>query len=196
VICFGARAGKQQTFALLDEWIPEAKMLERDAALAELAQRYFTSHGPATLQDFAWWSGLTVADARAGLEMVKARLQQETLAGQTYWLASSSPVVPVKQDKSPTAYLLPTYDEYTVAYRDRSAVLDPLYAKQAGNGIFGPPIVVDGQVVGIWKRTLKRDSVVITPRYFTELSKAQTRAVTAAASRYGEFLDATVVLSC
>jgi hypothetical protein len=134
VICFGARAGKQQTFALLDEWIPEAKLLERDAALAELAQRYFTSHGPATLQDFAWWSGLTMADARAGLEMIKARLQQETLAGQTYWHASSSPVVPVVEDKSPSAYLLPTYDEYTVAYKDRSAVLDPSYAKQSGNG--------------------------------------------------------------
>src|SRR5262249_10269298 len=150
------------------------------------------SHGPATLQDFAWWSGLTAADARAGLEMAKAQLLQETIAGQTYWFASSLPTV---KDKSPAAYLLPAYDEYTVAYRDRSAVLDPSYAKQAGNGIFSPTIVVDGQVVGNWKRTLQRDSVMITPTYFTKLNKAQTRAVNAAADRYGEFLATAVDLS-
>jgi hypothetical protein len=193
VICFGARAGKQQTFALLDEWIPQAKTLERDEALAELAGRYFMSHGPASLQDFAWWSGLTVADARAGLAMVKSRLLQATVAGQSYWLASSPPVA---KDRSPTAHLLPAYDEYTVAYQDRSAVLDPLYAEQAGNGIFSRTAVVDGQVVGVWKRVLKSNSVVITPSYFTKLDKAQARAVAAAANRYGEFLDTTVVLPC
>src|SRR5262249_24867384 len=85
VICFGARKGKQQTFALLDEWVPAAKMMERDEALAELARRYFTSHGPATLQDLVWWSGLTTADARAGLEMAKPYLANETVDGKTYW---------------------------------------------------------------------------------------------------------------
>src|SRR5215831_14045710 len=86
VICFGAREGKQQTFALLDEWAPKAKRMSRDESLAELAGRYFTSRGPATLQDFAWWSGLTTADASAGLEMAKRSLAQETVKGQTYWL--------------------------------------------------------------------------------------------------------------
>lgn len=71
VICFGAREGKQQTFALLDEWAPTARRMARDEALAEIARRYFTSHGPATLQDFAWWSGLTVANAQAALELAR-----------------------------------------------------------------------------------------------------------------------------
>jgi winged helix DNA-binding protein len=192
-ICFGAREGKQQTFALLDEWAPNARRVARDESLAEIAKRYFTSHGPATLQDFAWWSGLTTADATAGLEMAKRFLAQETINGQTYWLALSAPAT---KDSSPTAYLLPAYDEYTVAYKDRSAALNPTYAKQAnsGNGIFYPTIVVDGQVVGTWKRTLKKDTLAISPSPFEKLKRAETRAIAEAANHYGKFLGASVVL--
>ncbi len=192
LICFGAREGKQQTFALLDEWAPKSKRMARDEALAELAKRYFTSHGPATLQDFAWWSGLTTADARAGLEMAKRFLLQEVSNGQTYWLASS---MPAAKDSSLTAYLLPAFDEYTVAYKDRGAALDPKYTKQvsSGNGIFYPTMVMDGQVVGTWKRAIKQKALVITPSLFAKLKRAETRAFAEAASRYGEFLGAPVV---
>jgi DNA glycosylase AlkZ-like len=191
-ICFGAREGKQQTFALLDEWAPKARRMARDESLAEIAKRYFTGHGPATLQDFAWWSGLTTADATAGLEMAKRFLAQETINGQTCWLASSTPAT---KDSSPTAYLLPAYDEYTVAYKDRSAVLDPIFAKQAnsGNGIFYPTIVVDGQIVGTWKRTLKKDSLAISPSPFAKLKRTETSAIAEAANRYGKFHGASVV---
>lgn len=193
LLCFGAREGKQPTFALLSEWAPAAKPLQRDEALAELAKRYFTSHGPATLQDFVWWSGLKTTDARVAIEMAKSHFAQETIDGQTYWLASS---VTAWKDKSPTAYLLPSYDEYTVAYKDRSAVLDPLQARlvNSGNGILSPIIVIDGQVVGSWKRESKKDALVITPNPFAKLNKAQTRAVARAANRYGKFLRATVAL--
>ena len=185
IICFGAREGKQQTFALLDEWAAAAKTLERDEALAELASRYFTSHGPATLQDFAWWSGLTTKDARAGLEMVKSRFIQEVIDGQNYWLASS---LSDAKDRLPTVNLLPVYDEYMVAYKDRRAALDPTFAKQAGNGIFSPAIVVDGRIVGNWKRRLKKDAVIITPSFFAKLNKAETRALAHATERYGRFI--------
>ena len=193
LLCFGTREGKQQTFALLDEWVPAARRMARDEALAELARRYFTSHGPASVQDFVWWSGLRTTDARAALEMAKAHLVREVSDGQTYWLASS---MPAAREPSPTAYLLPPYDEYAVAYRDRSAVLDLLYTKRlhTGNGVFSPIIVVDGQVVGTWKRALKKGTVVITPSPFTKLNKAASRAIATAASRYGEFLQAPVVL--
>jgi hypothetical protein len=191
-ICFGAREGKQQTFALLEEWAPAARRMARDESLAEIAKRYFTAHGPATLQDFAWWSGLTTADATAGLEMAKRSLVQENINGQTYWLASS---IPAANDPSPTAYLLPAYDEYTVAYKDRSAALNPKYAKlpNYGHGIFNPTIVVDGQVVGTWKRTLKKDSLAISPSPFAKLKRAEIRAIAEAANRYGKFLGASVV---
>ena len=196
-LCFGAREGKQQTFALLDEWAPRARKMARDEALAELARRYFTSHGPATLQDFAWWSGLKMADAKAGLEMSGHHLMREVIEGRTYWLSSSMPAEKDAPGASPAGYLLPSFDEYTVAYKDRSAVLDPLYTKvvNTGNGIFAPAIVVDGLLVGTWKRAFKKDAVVITPTPFTSLDEAGRRALAEAANRYGEFLNARVVLS-
>jgi winged helix DNA-binding protein len=191
-ICFGAREGKQQTFALLDEWAPKARRMARDESLAEIAKRYFTGHGPATLQDFVWWSGLTTADATAGLEMAKRSLVQENINGQTYWLASS---MPATKDSAPTAHLLPAYDEYTVAYKDRSAALNPKYANlpNYGYGIFNPTIVVDGQVVGTWKRTLKKDTLDISPSLFTKLKRAEASSIAEAANRYGKFLGASDV---
>ena len=192
--CYAARRGKQFTFALLEEWVAAARTLERDEALAELAKRYFTSRGPATLQDFVWWSGLTTADARAGLEMAKPHLAQETIKGQTYWLSYATPAA---KETLQTAYLLPAYDEYTVAYRDRSAVLNSCYAKRAdsGNGIFSPVMVLAGQVVGTWKRTLKKGSVIITPNPFTRLKQAEKHAFTRAARQYGAFLGLQAVLA-
>ncbi|MBA2680086.1 MAG: winged helix DNA-binding domain-containing protein, partial [Ktedonobacteraceae bacterium] len=119
VICSRARRGKQFTYALLDERAPQARMLDRDEALAELTKRYFTSHGPATLQDFAWWSGLTMAEVRAGIALATSQLVCEVVDDRTYWF-SPSPL----QDAEQTAHLLPNFDEYTVGYKDRSAVID------------------------------------------------------------------------
>jgi hypothetical protein len=193
-ICFGARQAKQPTFALLDEWAPSPKEKERDAALAELARRYFTSHGPASLQDFAWWSGLTMMDARDALEMSRSHLLQEVIQGRSYWFSSSAPTV---NDSRQSAYVLPAYDEYTVAYKDRSAACSPMYAKRAGsaNGILSPILVIDGQVVGVWKRSLKKGSVVITTDLFRSLTEANKRAVARAARPYGVFLNAQVALT-
>ncbi len=195
IVCSGARRGKQFTYALLDERAPQARTLDRDEALAEFARRYFTSHGPATLQDFVWWSGLTVADARAGLEMVTSQLMHEVVDGQTYWFSMSTP--PAK-DLSQAAYLLPNYDEYIVGYTDRSAVFDASHTNKLdprGNVLFNHTIVMDGRVVGTWKRTIKKDAVIITPSLFTPLNDAQTRTFAAAANRYGAFLDMSVNLT-
>lgn len=194
VLCFGAREGKQQTFVLLDEWVPGAKRLEKDEALAELARRYFTSHGPATLQDFTWWSGLTVADAKTGLDMAGPHLLSEMVGDQTFWFP---PTAAIKKEKSPAVHLLPPYDEYTVAYKDRSAVLDLAHARRmaTGNGIFFPILVIDGRVMGTWKRTLKKGEVVIAPSLFSPLSKSQARALSLPACRYGTFLGLDIKLA-
>jgi hypothetical protein len=192
IICSGARRGKQFTYALLDERAPQARTLDRDEALAEFARRYFTSHGPATLQDFVWWSGLALADARAGLEMVTSQLMREVIDSQTYWFSTFT--LPAK-DLSQTAYLLPNFDEYIVGYTDRSAVFDASHTKKLdsrGNILFNHTMVMDGQVVGNWKRTLKKDAVILTPNLFTPLNKAETRAFTLSANRYGAFLNLPV----
>jgi hypothetical protein len=188
LLCFAARQGKQPAFALLEEWVPPARKLTRDEALVELAERYFTSRGPATLQDFTWWSGLTVADAKRAIEM--SRLESEAVEGLSYWFGTEPPSA-----APDPAYLLPPYDEYTVAYKDRSAVLDPGHGRDvSGNGIFYPILVLTGQVAGTWKRELKKESVVITLSPFIPLKKKERQAVALAAERYGQFLGKPAVL--
>jgi hypothetical protein len=188
IVCSGARRGKQHTYALLDERAPQASTIERDEALGELARRYFTSHGPASLKDYTWWSGLPAAGARAGLEAIKPQLAEEAIDGTTYWF---SPETPGIQKSSPGAHLLPAFDEYTVAYKDHSAIIDGQYSKEV---IYGSVILVAGQIAGAWKRTIGKDRVQIAIRPFNALPEAAQRAVAAAAGCYGEFLDKSVVV--
>jgi hypothetical protein len=186
LICFGPREGKQQTFVLLDEWVPGAKRMARDEALAELARRYFTSHGPATVHDFAWWSGLLLSDAADGLAMASGALVSLDLADRKYWTAPSAP----PGGSSPRAFLLPAFDEYTVAYRDRGAVLEPAHARHAdGMDVLRPAIVVNGRVVGTWARTLGKGSVEVGVSPFTRLGATARRAAAAATRRYAAFLE-------
>ncbi len=121
IVCTGPRRGKQFPYALLDERAPKAESLEREEALAELARRYSKSRRPATVPDFAKWSGLTIADARHGLDGIKAELLHETIGGRSYWFSTTMPSAKVV---SPTAYLMSIYDEYISGYKDRSAIGD------------------------------------------------------------------------
>jgi len=194
IICSGGRRGKQFTYALLDERASQARWLERDEALAELIKRYFTSHGPATLKDFVWWSSLTLADAKVGIDLVRPELVSEEIGDQTFWFAPSPP--PAKSP-TPQAYLLPNYDEY-ISYADRSAICDPAYAEQfypRENGIFSHMIVVDGQIVGTWQRTVKKSAVVIKRSTFRTLTPAEEEAVVAAAHQYAAFLNLPLMLA-
>ena len=194
LLCLGSHHDKQPTFVLLDEWLPPSltKSLERDEALAELAKRYFTGHGPATLSDFERWAGLKISEARAGLEMVKAQLRREEIAGQTYWLAQNEPAVFAT---TRTVYLLPGFDEYILGYKDRSAVLEPQHSQKVvpgGNGMFISTIISNGRVAGTWKRTTKKDKLVITPVPFSALNEVETTALKAAAADYSRFITMPV----
>jgi Winged helix DNA-binding domain len=164
----------------------------RDNALADLARRYFTSHGPAQLKDFVWWSGLMTGEARAGLEMSRHHLTEEEIGGVRYWLAPSRRTLGQPRR---TAYLLPPYDEFLIAYKDRSASLDPaLWEPGAGPDSYAAPVVLDGRVVGRWRRGLKGDRVAITLDLPRHLASADARLVEEAAGRYGNFLGADVVM--
>lgn len=188
IVCSGPRRGKQFTYALLAERAPTAKTLPRDEALAELTRRYFTSHGPATARDFAWWSGLTMADARAGLAMVGSDLNHEEIAGQTYWFPAS---IPPTVESPEAAFLLPTYDELLVGYDGFGAAL----TGGRGNGertAFSATIVIGGRVVGNWRRTITRGAAVIELAPFAPLTASEREAVFAAAGRLGAFLGMPV----
>ena len=188
IVCSGGRRGKQFTYALLDERAPQAKTLGRDEALAKLTRRYFQSHSPATLQDYIWWSGLTAADARKGIEAVKLEFEQEVVDDQTYWFPASTPIgVP-----SPTVHLLPDFDEYMVGYTDRSSIFDVAHTDKLdsrGSILNQYAIVIAGRVAGTWKRTIKRNEVAIELSSFKPLKKIEDQAVYAAAQQYSQFLE-------
>jgi Winged helix DNA-binding domain len=176
--------------------VPAAKTRAREEALAELARRYFYSRGPATLADFGWWSGLAAADARAALEMIQPELHPETLSDQVYWWPP--PAVPAPdQAPSPAAYLLAGFEEYILGYKDRSASLDSPQSQQAvlRTGVIHPVMVLQGRVVGTWKRTFKKDALVVETRALQPLNETNKEAFAAAASRYAQFLGKKISCS-
>jgi hypothetical protein len=181
LICSGPRRGKQFTYALLEDRVPPAPRLAPDEALAELVWRYFSSHGPANVRDFVWWSWLTGADARRGLDMLGSRLQRASIGGRDYWFPEPAAA---PRPAGARAHLLPNYDEYG-SYRDRDAYLDPENERRL---FYWHPLVVNGRMAGGWKRSLGSRSVRIELQRFEPLSPAAERAVAAAARRYAAFL--------
>lgn len=187
LLCLGPRADKQPTFVLLDEWIPNNRTMEREQALAELARRYFHSHGPATLQDFAWWSGLTVKDVQLGIELAADDLAQEIIGGRIYLHSGKeSEMADLPNDPQ----LLPSFDEYLVAYKDRSDAVEARFSRQVIgiNGLFNASIVIDGGVVGTWKRSLDKTGVGLELSPFRALLKKELKALGKVARRYGDFI--------
>jgi hypothetical protein len=191
LICQGVAVRNTPTYMLIDEALPPTKPLARDEALAALAGRYFASRGPATLYDFMWWSGLGIANARAAVEAVRSQFDEAKIDGQTYWLPKQTPT----SQAGSSLYLLPGFDEYLLAYRDRKAVLEAEHSKKVvpgGNGMFMSTIVVDGRVVGLWRRTLKKKHVEVTAQPFESLNADEKGAFEEAAARYGRFLGLPV----
>jgi hypothetical protein len=191
VICSGGRRGKQFTYALLDERVPRAKVLARDEALAELTRRYFSSHGPATLRDYVWWSGLTAREARNGIEM--SALAGTVIDGRSYWFVSGRSRV---RSANPTAHLLPNYDEYLIAYKDREPVVGPAQSRAARlPDVFSHSLIINGSLAGSWRRTASRDAVAVEVTPYRQLTATDTRALAAATRRLGTFMNVPVTLA-
>ena len=193
VICSGPLRGKQFTYALLDERVPRSKRgkeISQEGALAQLTRRYFTSHGPAQAKDFAWWSGLTLGQARAGLEAVQKQLEQVTVEGRTYWFADG----PVGRLPSPLVHLLPNYDEYFIGFRDPSPLVDPEAPPSRAN-LMAHIVALDGQIVGGWRRAVGPKQITITPQIAIKLDPKQQAALKKAAGDYGRFMGLPVALA-
>ncbi len=194
IVCSGAIKNGKQTYALLEERVTKTPPLNVEEASGKLAARYFTSHGPATLQDFVWWSGLSIRQAKQALEMVKPQLTAETIQSQTYWFTH----LPATPQADPEAvHLLPAYDEFLISYKDRSATITLENHKKtvSNNGIFRPVLVVNGQVAGIWQRTSKKENVVLQITPFRPLSEGVKNNIEAAAGQYGRFLNKPIKIS-
>jgi hypothetical protein len=189
IICSGKRKGIKQAYALMDVRAPKAKSLPKEEALAKLALLYFKSHGPATVQDFTWWSGLTAGDAKHALEMVKKDFVSVKIGEQQFYLSPNASVA-----KKRSAYLLPAFDEFLISYRDRSASLNIEQTRKSitVNGIFKPIIVLNGQVTGLWKRMVKKEKVMIETELFHKHSATDMKMIEKSAAGFGEFLGKEV----
>ncbi|HWB91938.1 MAG TPA: winged helix DNA-binding domain-containing protein [Puia sp.] len=210
IICSGPRKGKQFTYVLLTEGVSQVLDLDGDAALGELARRYFTSRGPATLQDFAWWGGVNLGQAKRGFEVVKEMLECVVVNGQAYWfaralvdtaglalpgsgtLADTASLALPRSGALPPVILLPAFDELTVAYKDRSDILPREYEKESSYGL-KPVVVVNGRIVGIWRRVLGKGKVIVEVRLFEKVSKTAERLIGREVKRYGKFVEEGVV---
>jgi hypothetical protein len=186
VLCLGPREGRQATFVLLDEWLPAAADPPRAHALAMLAERYFASHGPATVHDFAWWSGLVMKDAHEGIGAAGSRLAGETRDGRRWWSAAATRKAAPR--KGPIAVLLPPWDEYMVGYKDRAAAGEPAAGRDPAGLIAMPLILIDGRVRGSWKRSLATPTARVSLELWTPITKDERRALEKAATRYGAFM--------
>jgi hypothetical protein len=187
IICNGPRRGKKITYALLSERVPETEPISRAEAVLKLVSRYFTSHGPATLQDFAWWSGLSVTETRPALESLGPDFVSEKTGSHTYWFPRPEHET---ENIENTVHLLPAFDELIISYRDRSAFLPSEDHTKAisNNGMFKPVILVNGKVAGIWKRTVKKDKVMIESQFFQSPDEDIMKMLEEAAVGYGRFV--------
>jgi Winged helix DNA-binding domain len=190
LICSGPQRGKVLTYALLEERVPPAAPLTRDESLAELTRRYYVSHGPATVRDFVWWSGLTVADTKRGLEMNGRDFTSRVVDGLTYWQGLSRAR---RAALTPGAHLLPNYDEYLIAYKDRGRWILPLAGTRMDE--YGHFLIVGGRLAGTWRRAVAAETVPIAVTLHRRLSRAERRELTAAATRYGRFIGLAPALS-
>ena len=195
LICLGLPSGKQATYTLLDEWLPPqppSSQPSREDSLKLLAQRYFASHGPATLADFIWWSGLSASEARAALEMAMRGLSEAQHAGSTVWWPARMPAPAARPGSTPMVHLLAGFDEYLLGYTDRAPIIDSAHAGKVmtPNGLFRPALLIDGRVAGTWQAETKKGALVlsITPFVPAALSSRKaSAALQAQAQRYAAF---------
>jgi len=186
LICSGARRGKQFTYALVDERVPATKELERDAALHELAIRYFATRGPATEDDFSWWSGLKKTDAKSAAHSAESSLDSEIIGRRRYWYQHGTAV---PKPRSPLARLLPNYDEYFIGLKDRTSIQMKVGDIKQSVALLGAHIAIaDGQIVGGWTRSFEGKSVIVRLRPLTPVASAEQRAIASEVMKLGKFL--------
>lgn len=192
MLCHGPHSEKQPTFVLFDQWVPNSRTLDREDALRTIAERFFVSHGPATMRDFIGWTGLTVADAKRGLHLAQPVLERTVVDETEMWMSNA---LQLPSSDKQRAHLLPGFDEFMLGYKDRSAALPPRYSARivpGGNGMFLSTLVLDGQVCGTWRRTTRAKSVEIEALPFGRLKAAEKKEFVAPVERYANFLGAPV----
>lgn len=187
IICSGKIQNGQHTFALTSERLPPPGIFDKEGTMKMLAQKYFASHGPATIADYNWWSGLPMVDCRKSVDMIKSQLDSITIDSKELWFLKGTGNVEV--ESSELVYLLPAFDEFLISYKDRSLVITSEAHKKAVsiNGVFRPVIVYKGKVIGIWSRALKKDKLQITTHFFAPQSSKVHKLVSRASEKFAGY---------
>jgi hypothetical protein len=188
VVCSGPMRGKQHTYAAFDQRVPAGPGPDGDEALAELAWRYFSTRGPATLRDFSWWSGLSAADARQGLAAARPRLVSREEDGRSYWLAERN----LLQPPGPGVDLVQCYDELIVSYTQTRDVLNsPMAAFKVPGDIdgFRHVLLMGGRLLGHWRARPARGSAEVDTRTAVPLDDEQQSELIRAVAGYRRFIQ-------
>jgi hypothetical protein len=185
LICSGKSKNKKLTYALLNERVPSPKLISHDEALAKLAVKYFSSHGPATIADFSWWSGLSLTEAKKAAEMCRKEFTVEKIESSEYWYSPN--IASAHYTQSPV--LLPAFDEFIISYKDRSAVIPQNISKKiiSNNGIFWPVILLDGKIAGLWSRVNGNKEILIKTEFFGKLPAKSASLLKEALETYSHF---------
>lgn len=195
LIANGVMRGKQHTYALVSERVAAPVSLSPSEGLAELTRRYFTSHGPATIKDFTWWSSLTVAEIKQGIAACGGALSSEVVDGRTLYFASDAP----PPSPPPAAALLQGYDEYVVAYSDTKFAYN-LAGNAPAPGLYAEntmlhPVAFDGQVGGFWRRKVKPKGIALDIDLLIDPTARQRKALTEEIDRYAAYAGAPVTVT-
>jgi len=188
IVCSGTLRGKQQTYALLDERAPEARTMDTDEALAELTRRYFTARGPATLKDYLRWSSLSAAEGKRGLNAIDSELEREVIDGRTYWFATPPPST---KKVTNVVDLVQGYDECIMSYSESRDILVAGVADLADAPVVQPflhAILLDGRLIGHWKRVFERSSVAVETSFYRPRDRGDMAALDTAVENYGRFV--------
>lgn len=186
LICSGPREGKQFTYALMDERVPPVKKLHRNEALNKFVERYFATRGPATVQDFANWTGLTLTDAKKGAAALPSSFEKITVNKDEYYF------LPTKWEENKkyiTSFLMPDYDEYGMSYKNRSA-LQYTGSPIKGSTVYSHWLVIDGIIRGTWSKKETTKNVMVEPIITGTLSQKKMTEVKSACKRYEKFFQA------
>lgn len=187
LVCNGTVKDKKQTYALLEQRVPKTSNYNMDETLYRLAYKYFQSHGPATIQDFIWWSGLTATEARSAAALIKPDFIFETAGEQTYIYHQSSSGYKQRDD---IVHFLPAFDELLVSYKDRKEILSLVHHKKVitSNGIFKPAISYNGEIIGLWKKILDKQNISSESEFFSQPDKALERLIKKASGDFDAYL--------
>ena len=189
IICQGPRKGKETSFVLAGEWIKKNRKLNREESLLELTKRYFQSHSPASVKDFSWWSGLSTLDAKKGIEMCMGFLDEVKINSSILYFTKNTSAI---SKVSSNFHLLPAFDEYMVAYNDRNFMIENNRNAKIIPTVFEmlrPGIFDNGILKGNWKRTIKKDKVIVEHTPFAKMNKSDLQSFSKAAEKYSKFLN-------